>query len=116
MFIHTFGAYFGMSVATALAINREFPQTTRESSSYSTDMITMVGTLFLWVFFPSFNGALVHGNSRGRAVLNTYMSLIGSTMTVFALSSLVNLETDDMKRMGRLEIRHIQSATLAGEQ
>ena len=68
----------------------------------------MVGTLFLWVCWPSFNAALasdVHGEYR--AVVNTYMALCACVMTAFALSSL-------MHRTGRLDMVHVQNATLAG--
>lgn len=50
------------------------------------------GTLFLWMFWPSFNGALVENELRHRAVINTYFSLAACCIVTFAISSLSNKE------------------------
>ena len=44
------------------------------------------GTLFLWLFWPSFNGALAVGNAQTRAVVNTFYSMTGSVMAAFIFS------------------------------
>ena len=44
------------------------------------------GTLFLWLFWPSFNAALVVGNAQTRAVVNTYYSMTGSVIAAFIFS------------------------------
>ena len=68
----------------------------------------MVGTLFLWMCWPSFNAALSPTyDGQYRAILNTYLSLCACTATVFALSSLLHKE-------GKINMEHIQNATLAG--
>lgn len=43
----------------------------------------------MWVFWPSFNAALVTGDNQYRAVINTYFSLAACCVTAFAVSSLV---------------------------
>ena len=45
------------------------------------------GTLFLWLFWPSFNGALAAGNGQYRAIINTYFSMTGSVIATFILSA-----------------------------
>jgi ammonium transporter Rh len=52
----------------------------------------MIGTLFLWMYWPSFNGALGFGNQRYRAVINTVFSLISSNFWTFILGRLLNGE------------------------
>ena len=48
------------------------------------------GTLFLWLFWPSFNGAPAAGTFAGqRAVINTVFSLSAAGVSAFAVSSLV---------------------------
>ena len=54
----------------------------------------LIGTLFLWVLWPSFNSGPV-GDSRfqqNRAVVNTYLSLSACVATSFLASSLLHKE------------------------
>jgi Ammonium Transporter Family. len=50
------------------------------------------GSVFLWLFWPSFNSALVDGDDQHRAVINTYLSLTACCVTAFAVSSVVSKE------------------------
>ena len=50
------------------------------------------GTLFLWMFWPSFNAALAQGDDQHRAVLNTYYALCACTIVAMACSALVDEE------------------------
>ena len=52
-------------------------------------MTRTAGTVFLFLFWPSFNAVPVLGAQRGRAVINTYYSLASSIIVVFAISSLL---------------------------
>ncbi|XP_022685920.1 ammonium transporter Rh type A-like isoform X1 [Varroa jacobsoni] len=106
MFLHTFGAYFGLAL-TFVLYRKDAKISTKEESSRTSDIFAMIGTLFLWMHYPSFNAISVEGDARHRAVLNTYMALCGSCVTTFALSSL----TDEHNRLSMV---HVQNATLAG--
>ena len=54
-------------------------------------MFSMVGTIFLWMFWPSFNSAAAaDGEPRHRAILNTYFSLCACVLGAFAVSGLDN--------------------------
>ncbi|KAI0218290.1 Ammonium transporter Rh type B-A [Lamellibrachia satsuma] len=107
MFIHVFGAYFGL--AFSLVIYRKDVKEAEDDagSVYHSDIFSMIGTVFLWMFWPSFNAALATGDGQYRAVINTYYSLAACTVVSFGLSSLVN-------KGGKIDMVHIQNATLAG--
>ena len=48
-----------------------------QTSGYTSDLFSMVGTVFLWMFWPSFNGAAAAtGEAQHRAILNTYFRYV----------------------------------------
>ena len=67
----------------------------------------MLGTLILWCYWPSFNGSVGDETTRNIAMMNTYLSLLGSIVGVFITSLITSSE-------GKLTMSHIQNATLAG--
>ena len=95
--LHLFGTYFGLAASFALKGSNE-PKTYHESSK----VFTLIGTLIIWVTFPFFN--IVVGES-GSGV-NTFVSLLGSTIATFTLSALLN--------QGKLSFESVSRATLAG--
>ncbi|XP_004696423.1 ammonium transporter Rh type A [Echinops telfairi] len=108
MTIHAFGAYFGLAVAGVLYRSGLREGHDNDESVYHSDLFAMIGTLFLWMFWPSFNSAIADpGEKQYRAIVNTYFSLAASVLTSYALSSLV-------EHRGKLDMVHIQNATLAG--
>uniref|UniRef100_A0A8C5EXK7 Rh family B glycoprotein n=1 Tax=Gopherus evgoodei TaxID=1825980 RepID=A0A8C5EXK7_9SAUR len=108
MTIHTFGAYFGLMVSRVLYRPQLDKSRQREGSVYHSDLFAMIGTIYLWLFWPSFNSAITaHGDDQQRTVMNTYFSLAASTLATFAMSALINGE-------GKLDMVHIQNAALAG--
>ncbi|XP_059501423.1 ammonium transporter Rh type A isoform X3 [Stegostoma tigrinum] len=108
MTIHAFGAYFGLAVSRVLYRPGLQGDHDKEGSVYHSDLFAMIGTLFLWMFWPSFNSAIVENpDGQYRAIINTYFSLAACVLTAYALSSLVD-------KKGKLDMVHIQNATLAG--
>ena len=48
------------------------------------------GTVFLWMFWPSFNSAIAEpGYTQLMAVINTYLSLAACVVSAYAISCLV---------------------------
>ncbi|CAF3018761.1 unnamed protein product [Rotaria sp. Silwood2] len=105
MFVHVFGAYFGLAVAFVL-FRSDMRDSPHEKSRYTSDMFSMIGTIFLFCFWPSFNGATAAGPERLRAVINTCVSICSSVLGTFIASSLV--------QHGKLDMIHVRSSTLAG--
>lgn len=65
------------------------------------------GTVFLWMFWPSFNSAEQTGDDQQRAVINTYLSLCACCVTSYAMSAMLTSEH-------KFDMVHIQNSTLAG--
>nr|AIC81181.1 Rh family A glycoprotein [Anabas testudineus] len=108
MIIHAFGAYFGLAVARVLYRPGLRNGHENDGSVYHSDMFAMIGTVFLWMFWPSFNSAIAESdNDQLTAVINTYLSLAACVLSAYAISSLV-------EHKGKLDMVHIQNATLAG--
>merc|ERR1719350_231543 len=55
MYVHTFGAYFGLAFSWMLEAPTADEQL-EESSSYNSDVFSLLGSIFLWMYWPSFNG------------------------------------------------------------
>ncbi|XP_010899879.2 ammonium transporter Rh type B [Esox lucius] len=108
MTIHTFGAYFGLMVTRVLYRPNLDKSQHKNCSVYNSDLFAMIGTIFLWMFWPSFNSAVTaHGDDQHRTAMNTYYSLAACTLATYGLSSVVAHD-------GKLDMVHIQNAALAG--
>ncbi|KAG5271716.1 hypothetical protein AALO_G00183220 [Alosa alosa] len=108
MTIHTFGAYFGLVVARVLYRPNLDKSKHKNGSVYHSDLFAMIGTIYLWMFWPSFNSAITaHGDDQHRTAMNTYYSLASCTLATYGMSALVCHE-------GKLDMVHIQNAALAG--
>jgi ammonium transporter Rh len=63
MFVHTFGAYFGLAASYFFQNRKAIKNETGKcEGDYYSQLIAMVGTIFLFMFWPSFNGALAAGS------------------------------------------------------
>lgn len=58
MVIHSFGAFFGLACSLALSFKKKILAAKNLGDSYTNNTIAMVGTIFLWMYWPSFNGAI----------------------------------------------------------
>uniref|UniRef100_A0A914L9Y9 Ammonium transporter AmtB-like domain-containing protein n=1 Tax=Meloidogyne incognita TaxID=6306 RepID=A0A914L9Y9_MELIC len=108
--VHCFGAYFGLAAAKVCHRQNTMVVDDDESSGHSSELFAMLGTLFIWSFFPSFNaGSIPHSTPemRHRAFLNSYLAMAACTTATFMLSSLAD-------HLGRFNMAHIQSSSLAG--
>ena len=57
MAVHMFGAYFGLA-ASMVGHKKNVMEMNEQGSINHSDLFSMIGTLLLWVFFPSFNAAV----------------------------------------------------------
>ncbi|XP_068586918.1 ammonium transporter Rh type C [Cebidichthys violaceus] len=108
MVIHAFGGYYGLAISWVLYRPNLHQSKRLGGSVYHSDVFAMIGTLFLWMYWPSFNSAITdHGSGQHRTAINTYIALASSVLTTVAISSMSD-------KRGKLDMVHIQNATLAG--
>lgn len=107
MYVHAFGAYFGLAVSFVFGVKDKPKQHHLEGSTYQSDIFAMIGTIFLWLFWPSFNSASLKGDDQQRAIINTLLSITASCVISFAVSALVSKEN-------KFNMVHVQNSTLAG--
>lgn len=101
--IHAFGAYFGLGVvAGTLARFKESPSAENDAVS---NQFALLGSMILWIFWPSFTSALVAPERVVLTAINTIFALCGSTIATYIFSKLIR---------GKIEIADIANAALAG--
>jgi len=106
MFVHTFGAYFGLAASYFFDNKKAIEDKDKKcGGGYNSQLIAMVGTLFLWMFWPSFNGALAADFQQQRVIINTVMAISASCITACAVSRFL---------LQRLDMEVVLNATLAG--
>lgn len=105
--IHVFGAYFGLAACATLG---KASDETYNSSSYNSDLFSLIGTVFLWLFWPSFVAGGLEAGTEGHsiALVNTVLALLASAVVTFGLMPLLSTS------FGRLGTVPLQNATLAG--
>lgn len=64
--IHMFGAYFGLAASFFLQSKKSLDHK-KNASSYNSNLIAFLGTLFLFMYWPSFNSALSAGAPMRRS-------------------------------------------------
>lgn len=112
--IHMFGAYFGISAAIFVSVpyfesvRKDFGGKAPHDygSSHTSDLLSLIGSIVLFVFFPSFNAALAPNGTQYRVVINTILSLVASAVVTFLVSRAF--------RSRLFDIRDIQNSILAG--
>jgi len=102
--IHAFGAIFGLGVVKTMTTKKELDQAIECDAT--SDRYSMLGSMVLWLFWPSFCAALVAPELIPRTVINVVLALCGSTIATYFAS--VTL------RKGKIDIADIANAALAG--
>jgi len=101
--IHAFGALFGAGVVMAITNKKE--SAIPIESDYTSDKFSMLGSMVLWVFWPSFCAALVSPEKVPFTAINVIIALCGSTLATY-------LTTVGLRR--KISISDIANASLAG--
>lgn len=102
--IHAFGALFGLGVIKTMTTKSEFAQPIEADAS--SDRFSMLGSMVLWIFWPSFCAALVAPELLPHTIVNVVLALCGATVATYFASVIL--------RKGKIAIADIANASLAG--
>lgn len=102
--IHSFGAIFGLGTIIAMTTLRELDEPIE--SDAASDRFSMIGSMVLWVFWPSFCAALVSPRQIPYTAVNVVLALCGATIATYFASIIF--------RKGKISIADIANASLAG--
>ena len=101
--IHAFGALFGLGVVMTMTSEQEF-ETPIETDATS-DRFSMLGSMVLWLFWPSFCSGLVAPELVPHTAVNVVLSLCGATIVTYFAS---------VQLRGKIAIADVANAALAG--
>lgn len=102
--IHAFGAYFGLGLAVALTARKQ--REVEIQNDATSNSFSMIGSMVLWLFWPSFCCAVVPPEQFAATAVNTVLALCGATASTFIFSSIFN--------KGKVVIADMANAALAG--
>lgn len=101
--IHAFGAYFGLGVV--MGTQKKFKDAPECESTPTSNQFSLLGSLILWVFWPSFTSAIADPSRVLLTAINTVFALAGATLATYVFSKLIR---------GKLDVEDIANASLAG--
>ena len=104
--IHLFAGFFGWAVAFLMRPNKIAKNNPNFRPSYGSVSMTLLGTFFIWIYFPSLNSALMLNSLRFLASINTVFALLTSTISTFILSAAL--------RRNKFRWENIAYATVTG--
>ena len=101
--IHAFGAFFGLGVMMMTTSKKEFAAPV--ASDATSDRYSLLGSMVLWIFWPSFCSALVSPAEVPHTAINVIFALCGSTLATYFVTVLLRR---------KISPADIANATLAG--
>ncbi len=101
--IHAFGAYFGLGVVAFT--QKKFKDAPLCQTDATSNQFCLLGSMILWVFWPSFTSAVVDPSRVVLTAINTVFALAAASLATYVFSKLIR---------GKLDIEDIANAALAG--
>eukprot|EP00033_Pygsuia_biforma_P000186 GCRY01000235.1.p1 GENE.GCRY01000235.1~~GCRY01000235.1.p1 ORF type:complete len:456 (+),score=100.44 GCRY01000235.1:59-1426(+) len=107
--IHMFGAYFGLAASVWLSPSKKTQGADKDlnGSTIVSDTFACIGTIFLWIYWPSFNAVLCGPGDHFRAIVNTVLVLCMCVVGTYLFSRLLHPDS-------KFDMVTVQNSTLAG--
>jgi ammonium transporter Rh len=106
IFVHVFGAFFGIGVSLFTSSGSEAAVAGHDGSTQDSNIVSVLGTLILFAFFPSYNAFVASPAHRTRVIVNTFLATTSSALVTFAFSAMTN--------GGKWRLSEIRNATIVG--
>ncbi|KAJ3441851.1 rh50 isoform b [Anaeramoeba flamelloides] len=90
MITHLFGSCYGVGITFSSYSKTHYIYEAKQPSKFR-DFYSLIGTILMWVFFPSLNSALALPEYRYHSILNTVLSLSGSCGIIIGTVANLNL-------------------------
>ena len=142
LYIHTFGATFGLMISMICFFSKKehlkISSSPHLSSNYYSNIISFIGCLFLWLYFPSFNVAHIqncdikerpdnnnqdvnNGQPNDQQVKNCenvleifrYRGIVNTYLSMIG-SAIATFVISPLISKGKLKIEHILNASYVG--
>ena len=101
--IHAFGALFGLGVIMTMTTKEEIDLPVE--ADFTSDRFSLLGSMILWLFWPSFCSALVAPELVPHTAINVILALSGATIATYFASTYLR---------GKISAADIANAALAG--
>ncbi|MBW2186073.1 MAG: ammonium transporter [Deltaproteobacteria bacterium] len=101
--IHAFGAIFGLGVIMTMTTPKEIDIPIEADDT--SDRFSLLGSMILWLFWPSFCSALVAPELIPHTAINVILALCGATIATYFASIYLR---------GKIDAADIANAALAG--
>ncbi|MCK5782965.1 MAG: hypothetical protein KAH06_00840 [Desulfobacterales bacterium] len=101
--IHAFGALFGLGVIMTMTTKQEIDLPVE--ADFTSDRFSLLGSMILWLFWPSFCSALVAPELVPHTAINVILALSGATIATYFASTYLR---------GKISAADIANAALAG--
>ena len=101
--IHAFGAIFGLGVIMTMTTKKEMDLPIEADAT--SDRFSLLGSMLLWLFWPSFCAALVPPELVPHTAINVILALSGATLATYFASTFLR---------GKISPADIANAALAG--
>jgi ammonium transporter Rh len=94
MYIHTFGAFFGVGASFFLRKKEAVEQEHKIAGGYMQSVIAIAGTIFLYMYWPSFNAVWAHPANQLRIIVNTALAISASCIAAFTFARWACMKCD----------------------
>jgi len=106
LFVFAFGGFYGLGLLAFFNKKFSVEYEKRKVPTTTTNLSALIGALFIFAFFPSFNAALNPQVLQNQVIVNTYLSIAAAAFASYSFSVILN--------NGRFDATEVRNGAIAG--